>query len=1473
MSTSIIRMFCRTAARLLLPLLLLLLSTTMEAEAQDFWQPTNGLSGGNIQCLAINNSNGNIFTGTLGGGVYRSIDNGGSWTPINTGLTNLTITALAINSSGYIFAGTDGNGVFRSTNNGDSWAPFSNGLTNTVVLALAVDSQNNIYAGTSSGGGIFKLENNDSTWMQRLQNEVVKAFAINSADWIFAGTNSGGVYRSKNYGVNWETVNTGLTIKNIWSLAVNNGSIFAGVDGGEILQSTSDDVVVWTSAKSGIPNTLSLAINSRGHIFAGTNGGGAFLSTDNGNMWSAVNTGLTELHVYTLAINSNGYIFAGTGGGGVFKSVKSTTGTFAKITTGEIVADGGSSQGSAWGDYDNDGDLDLIVANAFIAGAGGTNFLYRNDGGDSFTRIKTGVIVAEGRNSRGATWGDFTGDGYLDLFIANTAAIGVKKNNALYINNQAGDFTEVTSGVVVEDSDNSQGCSWVDYDKDGDLDLFVTNDNTSNRLYRNEGSTFINVTIGHIVTDQGNAKGVAWGDYDNDGWDDLFVANENNENNFLYHNNGDGTFTKVISGPIVTDGGKSQGGSWGDYDNDGDLDLFVTNADNQTNFLYRNLGNGSFEMMTAGILVSDPGDWHGSAWGDYDNDGKLDLFVADLGANNALYHNEGNGNFTKIAGESLVTDGGNSRSCAWGDYNRDGFLDMFVANEDRENNFLYRNNGNGNHWINIKCAGTTSNKSAIGAKVRVKATIQGKPIWQMQEISGQTGYFSQNSLNAEFGLGDATIIDSIKVEWPNRNRTVQVLTNINADQFLAIIEGTANQPPASPVLSSPVQNTFLNAASPSLTFSVPPDANGDQLHFKIEIDEDGIFGTGTQMYDSKTSTVGFNPTPPVIQGTGQITYTVQSALAEGDWWWRVSAWDGQIYGASSATRRFVVDASPPQILHTAMTSAPSGQSQAISATITDNIGVQSAALFYRLGGASGFTSIQMTRGANDNYQGSIPSNTINERGTEYYISVEDSAKNLRTFPLTNPQTRPQVIQVTNNNLAFANPTPVKAYRMISVPFDLNDKSAASVLGDDFPGSYDQTQWRLLRYVNGVNVEFNRPDFNSVAGLFAPGAGFWLITKEAKTLDAGAGKSVTTADSFDITLPPGWSQIGNPFAFTVNWSDVIKGAEVENKLWGYQGTLNEATGYDMNRTQLVPFEGYFVNNKGSNPTTIKILPKAATGSAAAKPVADWKSALQDKEWALQITAASGRYLDKDNYIGCLNEAADEWDANDFSEAPFFDQHVSLYFPHPEWPKYPDLYTGDFRAAKSEGDYWDFLVKSEVRKSEVARSEVILKLAEVQNLPADWQIILLDKTSLVSINFGEEKKYTFLPEVGKAQREFRIVVGREGFIESNDLRFSGIPQDFVLGQNYPNPFNPETRINYELPSISHLKITLYNLSGQFIRALFDGEQSAGRYTVAWDGSNASGNRVASGVYLVRMEAGNPSTSSGQRFVAVRKMILTK
>jgi hypothetical protein len=202
--------------------------------------------------------------------------------------------------------------------------------------------------------------------------------------------------------------------------------------------------------------------------------------------------------------------------------------------------------------------------------------------------------------------------------------------------------------------------------------------------------------------------------------------------------------------------------------------------------LYRNNGDGTFTKITTGAVVTDGGDSVGCTWGDFDNDGFLDLFVANRGGNNFLYRNNGDGTFTKITTGSVASEGGHSWGAAWGDYDNDGFLDLFVANRDGQNNFLYRNNGNANHWIKIKCVGTRSNRSAIGAKVRLKASIGGVERWQLREIGGGNGGIAQNSLDAHFGLGNATNAEVLRIEWPSG--IVQEMRGLSANQFLTVTE-------------------------------------------------------------------------------------------------------------------------------------------------------------------------------------------------------------------------------------------------------------------------------------------------------------------------------------------------------------------------------------------------------------------------------------------------------------------------------------------------------------------------------------------------------------------------------------------------------------------------------------------------------------------------------------------------------------
>jgi hypothetical protein len=307
---------------------------------------------------------------------------------------------------------------------------------------------------------------------------------------------------------------------------------------------------------------------------------------------------------------------------------------FIRTSAGEIVSEASSWLGCGWGDFDGDGRLDLFVANV-----GGPNRLYRNNGDATFTRITTSDL---GSGSTGCAWGDFDNDGRLDLLVANSG-----QAPWLYRNNGDGGFSKVTASGLVRRLPPTFSTAVVDYDRDGLLDVFIANAATANNLYRNMGtSTFQEAVTGEIVTDNNATIGGAWGDYDNDGHMDLFVANGGGLNNALYRNNGAGIFTKVKEGALVNDGGQSVSCAWGDYDNDGYLDLFVANRAGN-NFLYRNNGNGTFTKITAGGIVTDGGESNGCVWLDYDNDGWLDLFVANRqGQNDFLYHNDGNGRFT-----------------------------------------------------------------------------------------------------------------------------------------------------------------------------------------------------------------------------------------------------------------------------------------------------------------------------------------------------------------------------------------------------------------------------------------------------------------------------------------------------------------------------------------------------------------------------------------------------------------------------------------------------------------------------------------------------------------------------------------------------------------------------------------------------------------------------------------------------------
>jgi PKD repeat protein len=497
---------------------------------------------------------------------------------------------------------------------------------------------------------------------------------------------------------------------------------------------------------------------------------------------------------------------------------------FTSITTGSSIStDPNDSYGAAWVDYDGDGDLDNYTANS-----PNSNFLYRNDGGNTFTRVLTGPLANDGASSGSSTWADYDNDGDLDAFV--TVAGG---DNKLFRNDGGGNFTEIITGDIVSNGGSSTGASWGDYDNDGFVDLVVSNNLSENNfLYHNNGNgSFTRILTGDIVTDGGSSWGTTWGDYDGDGYLDLFIPNFGTEDNFIYHNNNGTSFTRITTGDIVTDDGNARGMCLGDYDNDGDLDVYYARYDSEPNNLYQNNGNGTFTKVLTGAIVTTTGYSTTGQWADIDNDGFLDVIVGNAhfqggpNSENVIYMNDGVGTFTEVtSGEDFLDEDLSSLGLAVGDYDEDGFVDLLSVSNQGDLNRLYKNNGNGNSWVNLLLEGTVSNRSAIGAKVQLKANIGGNDVWQYREVQSTNSMRTQGSLNVEFGLGDATIIDSIIVTWPSG--IVCYYTNVPINTFYDVLETCAPINCTSPLSGFTFADTLLTA-----TFTDTSTVSGTSTYF------------------------------------------------------------------------------------------------------------------------------------------------------------------------------------------------------------------------------------------------------------------------------------------------------------------------------------------------------------------------------------------------------------------------------------------------------------------------------------------------------------------------------------------------------------------------------------------------------------------------------------------------------------------
>jgi len=504
--------------------------------------------------------------------------------------------------------------------------------------------------------------------------------------------------------------------------------------------------------------------------------------------------------------------------------------------------------GVAFYDYDNDGWLDIFLVNGtrlegFPAGQAPTNRLFKNNRDATFTDVTVKAGLVHSGWGQGVCVGDYDNDGFDDLFVTYFG------KNVLYHNNGDGTFNDVSAkaGVAGNGKRWNTGCSFVDYDRDGRLDLFVANyidldlatapvpesgpclykgvmvacgppglPGGKNILYHNNGDgTFTDVSesSGILKTNGTFGLGVLTADLDNDGWPDIYVANDSQAST-LYQNKKNSTFADIAieAGCALSPDGKPQAGmgvSAADYDLDGNLDIVKTNFAGDTPSLYRNLGGANFEDATfpAGLGAHTQYLGWGCGFFDMDNDGWPDILIcnghvypeveqlkteAGYPQQKLLYKNLRNGRFADVSSQAGtgITVPVASRGCAFGDFDNDGDLDVVVNTVNDYPQLLRCDLAAQNNWLKVKLIGVKSNRSGIGARLRCVSHPPGesKPHQQIDEVRSGGSYFSQNDLRVHFGIGKAEKVDLLEIRWPSG--LLETLKDLAPNQLLFVKEGS-----------------------------------------------------------------------------------------------------------------------------------------------------------------------------------------------------------------------------------------------------------------------------------------------------------------------------------------------------------------------------------------------------------------------------------------------------------------------------------------------------------------------------------------------------------------------------------------------------------------------------------------------------------------------------------------------------------
>lgn len=1439
--------------KIIFSLFLLTLIFLKESAAQGFWLQSNGPYGGTIHCLTVNSSN-HIFAGTDDNGIFRSMDNGNTWTNVNNNdLFNTTIQALAINSSGDIFAGTM-SGIYRSINNGDSWTKIFDSNTHSIAIdsasgniyagtligtyggriyrstddghiwievnsglediptgssveALAINPAGDIFAGIyhkDGGSGVFFSPDSGDNWIEvnndSLTNLKIRTLAINSIGDIFAGTYGGGVFRSEDNGGSWTEVNNGFTYLYIYDLAINSNDIIAGTSSGIFHSENKGDS--WTEYnETGLTtkNIRAIAFNSSGNVFAGTVYCGIFCSEDIDSSWTKVNDGLTASQVWAIAVNSSDQIFSGVYGIGVFRS-DDDGGSWLELNNADL--------------YANINEIAINPAGDLFLGT--TDGIYHStDNGNTWTQINNGLqeyedilaiifntnghIFAGGSGTSGVYRSTDNGANWVEF----TNGLGSTHIRAFSINSNGDIFAGTYGGGVFRSSDNGE--NWA----------AVNNGITSFHVY----SIVIDSTTGNIFA--GTMGGGAFLSEDNgDNW--IKVNNglpylyiyklAINSIGHIFAGTHEGVFRSIDNGD-----------NW-DQINEGLTRNYVKElAFNSNDYIFTGTnGGGVFPSSGSTVLpqpvLSAP------------ENSKTGLPISNLllnweptpGAASYQLHVATDLDFSTIVIQEgdITTD--EKEISGLLEHNTTYFWQVRAFNATGVS-----------RWSDCFEFKTVIAPPALFAPPDSSNLMPLDPTLIWRKSDGAESYYLQ--------VSEDTAFTAIVLSQGDLTDTLEQITNLTLDMtyFWRVnaknIEGTS---PWSEVW------TFSTFAKPTAVTDPATGISKYGATLNATVNAKGL-NTEVSFKYGFTDTYGdiITAIPSTVTGSEDVQVSADLTTLPEDTLihYRVVAHNdaGTTEGGDVTFRTLKTSGNPAAITNDA--SDITHVSAILNGIVNPNDLSTTVVFEYgqTLSYGNSINADQSPLNGMDNQTVSANLTNLDFNATYHYrvVATNSSGDGIGEDHVFTTASYPATVTISSTiNFPFrSNPADCKPtdFRLFGIPGESHLFISDIVPGA--PGDQWQAYWDIGTDDNYFKMFDNSADFECLVG-----RGFWLIKTESLEFNRSVNSAPLNGDEqAEIFLHPGWNIITNPFTSALNWQVVKDLNGISNPAWSFDGSF-----YESNIIE--PYKGYYFHNN-SNLSDLKIPFRASLGKSAVK---------DDILWQVKIMLTSGEITDACTAFGVSGQAVNGLDHFDFRKPRTVGSIPTVYFDRPQWDEDYNVFAKDIRREIKDIKVWDFEVTAPPCR--LAR----LQFSDVNDIPTDFEVYLIDKNKAKSWNLRDNEVYDFTPAVNHSA--FAVVVGKEEFV--NKELISIIPKEWRLGNNFPNPFNPITTIPVEAPGSARVTLKVHNTLGEEIKTIYSGALETGRHLFKWDGRNNSGTPLPSGVYFYRL-----STGKGKIFTG--KMILMK